>query len=255
MSSIPYLPTQREREAREGECANSAAVQRLCTLLDSYTRCECAVVALINQRCLRKPQQPKLPSTEQKTSAMFNKRGLPQQKLKELVKDQLCGDFNFQPRGAQAVELCIDIHGMPELLCEGTGSNAKDDAAKKALDKLNPSWRASLERPRDERRAQALVGDAALDLLLVLMASELGLDARRVDALRQSLLRNSALGGGVAGAARATETEAAVGQAVLLSRETLVSTLRDAVIAAGADELLHNLDAAVALEGRSCNRS
>lgn len=43
------------------------------------------------------------------------------------------------------------------------------------------------------------MGDAALDLLLVLTASSLGLDARRTDALRQSLLRNAALGGGAAG--------------------------------------------------------
>ena len=43
---------------------------------------------------------------------MFNKRGLPQQKLKEMVKDQLCGDSNFLPRDAQAVELCFDIRGI-----------------------------------------------------------------------------------------------------------------------------------------------
>ena len=176
---------------------------------------------------------------------MFNKRGLPRQKLKELVKDQLCGTFTFLPRGVQ-VELRVTIRGRPELRYEGTGSYAEDDAAEKALDDLDPSWRAKLERPREECRAQALVGDAALDLLVVLMASERSLDARRSDALRQSLLRNSALGGGVAGSARATETEAAVGRAVLLSRETLVSTLRDAVIAAGAAELLHMLEAAAA---------
>ena len=173
-------------------------------------------------------------------------RGLPRQKLKELVQDQLLGDFTFKPCGAQAVELCVRVPGKPELLFKGAGSNAEDDAAEKALDKLDPSWRARLERTREDSRAQALVGDAALDLLLALTASSLGLVARRTDALRQSLLRNSELGGGAAGTARATETEAAVGRAVLCFTETLVSTLRLAVSAAGADQLLQNLEAAVA---------
>jgi hypothetical protein len=173
-------------------------------------------------------------------------RGLPRRKLKELVKDQLRGGFTSLPCGAQAVELRVHVPGRPELLFKGAGSDAEDDAAEKALDELDPSWRASLERTREDCRAQALVGDAALDLLLVLTASSLGLDARRTDALRQSLLRNAALGGGAAGTARATETEAAVGRAVLCFTETLVSTLRRAVLAAGADELLHNLEAAAA---------
>ena len=137
------------------------------------------------------------------------------------------------------------------LECSGNGPTkdaAHDAAAELALDAVEPDWRAL--RPatteREVHRAEALVGDAVLDLLLALLAQARGLQVRSIDALRQRTLSNYALGGGAAGTARATAVEAAIGRAALQCG--LEQVLRDSLIGAGQGALLHAIEDAVERE-------
>jgi hypothetical protein len=137
------------------------------------------------------------------------------------------------------------------LECAGSGASkdaAKDAAAVVALDKLEPNWRTRRAHTseREKQRAQALVGDAALDLLLALLAHARDLPVACTDALRQDTLTNSSLGGGVAGTARATGVEAAVGRAVLQCG--LERALRDSLTDAGHGDLLRAIEDAVQRE-------
>jgi len=137
------------------------------------------------------------------------------------------------------------------LECSGNGPTkdaALDAAAELALDAVEPDWRAL--RPatteREVHRAEALVGDAVLDLLLALLAQARGLQVKSIDALRQRTLSNYALGGGAAGTARATAVEAAIGRAALQCG--LEQVLRDSLIGAGQGALLHDIEEAVERE-------
>jgi hypothetical protein len=104
--------------------------------------------------------------------------------------------------------------GTPVLTGTGRGASrkaAQEAAAASAL----ASWAAALPVRGAEREALAVVGDAALDTLVVLLAHERGLAAPEIDALRQRLLCNQALGEGAGGRALATSAEADVGAALL----------------------------------------
>jgi hypothetical protein len=133
--------------------------------------------------------------------------------------------------------------GAPVTAGRGTGPrlrDAQEGAAAAAL----ASWDALLPSTPAAREALAVVGDAALDALLVLLAHERGLSAPQIDALRQRLLSNQALGEGAAGRAVATTTEADVGQAVLQDKAALTQMLLAAVRRA-APKLAADLEAAV----------
>ena len=123
--------------------------------------------------------------------------------------------------------------------------SAYDAAAELALDAVEPDWRAlcPATTEREVHRAEALVGDAVLDLLLALLAHARGLQVRSIDALRQRTLSNYALGGGTAGTARATAVEAAVGRAALEC--DLERVLRDSLLGAGQGALLRDIEDAV----------
>ena len=134
---------------------------------------------------------------------------------------------------------------------EGYGSTvkrARDEAAAAALDRLDAGWRARLAAPASagaqqpnvshlgtglaalvmspaQRRSLALIGDAALDLLVVLLASSAGLNAAGMDGARQRLLNNNALGGPAA----ATMREAAIGTSVCALQTPLAAMLESAV--------------------------
>ena len=131
------------------------------------------------------------------------------------------------------------------LECSGNGPRkeaAHDAAAEMALDAVEPDWRAL--RPatteREVHRAEALVGDAVLDLLLALLARGRGLQVRSIDALRRRTLSNYARGGGTAGTACATAVEAVVGRAALQC--SLEQVLRDSLVGAGQGALLHAIE-------------
>ena len=132
------------------------------------------------------------------------------------------------------------------VLAAGTGSGstraaAQDAAAAAALacmDELASTPTAELE-------ALAWVGDAALDALLALLGHRARLSAAQLDAIRQRLANNSALGGGAPGRAAATTVEAAVGAQVLLDADALQPLLL-AAVRRGAPALVAELEAAVA---------
>ena len=131
------------------------------------------------------------------------------------------------------------------------GGSCKADAlhvaAVAALDELDPRWRerVAAAAARAEQDSLALVGDAALDLVLALMARERGLDAHLTDGLRKQLLNNRALGGGANGRALATAREADVGRAVVSRSQALTGLLHGALEDAGARALLDSLAEAV----------
>jgi hypothetical protein len=106
--------------------------------------------------------------------------------------------------------------GSSAAVLTGKGRGASRKAAQEAAAAAALArWAAALPVRGAEREALAVVGDAALDTLLVLLAHERGLAAPEIDALRQRLLCNRALGEGAAGRALATSAEADVGAAVL----------------------------------------
>ena len=125
---------------------------------------------------------------------------------------------------------------------------AKDLAAVQALDALDPEWRArfSFGDSATQKRL-ALLGDAALDVLVSLCCYQQGLKVSEADAVRQQLLNNSALSGSaeLKGKQLATYLEARFGQRLLRDQDQLLGMLKD--VANDVDlGLLGRLDAAVA---------
>lgn len=105
---------------------------------------------------------------------------------------------------------------------------AQEQAAAAALDALDPPWRERLRPGSEEQLRLAHVGDAALDLLLSLLAFRNGLLPSAADDLRQRVLSNEGLGGGARGRFLATEAEARMGQALVQRQEALLQLLHAA---------------------------
>jgi hypothetical protein len=128
---------------------------------------------------------------------------------------------------------------------------AQDRAAAAALDVLDPGWRERFV-PGAEQRRLAHVGDAALDLLVSLLAHRRGLTPADADAVRQSVLTNTYMAdaGGVAGRLQATDVEAQVGQR--LNIDALEGMLKAAVCEADP-ALLGRIEAE--LQGRQDKRT
>lgn len=125
-----------------------------------------------------------------------------------------------------------DGRGGPLHVADGAGPalRAAEEAAAATL-LVRCGWAHDASPAR--REAEALLGDAALDLLLALDAVRAGLDSPAVDALRQRLLCNASLGRAAPGRAAATTVEAVVGRAVLRRADALHAAL--AAAAAEAD--------------------
>ena len=182
----------------------------------------------------------------------------PRQVLTELLKQHgwTCCPREWQTGPTHQPTHLVTLHLVhtesgTALECSGNGPTkdaAHDAAAELALDAVEPDWRAL--RPatteREVHRAEALVGDAVLDLLLALLAHARALPVRSIDALRQRTLSNYALGGGTGGTAHATAVEALVGRAALQCG--LEQVLRDSLIGAGQGALLHDIEDAVERE-------
>ena len=105
------------------------------------------------------------------------------------------------------------LTGAKQLAAHLAGKPHRDRAAAGSLGASGPKCLGNAEKK--VQRAEALVGDAVLDLLLALLAHERGLQVGPIDALRQRMLSNEALGGCTSGKARADAVEAVVGRAVL----------------------------------------
>lgn len=134
---------------------------------------------------------------------------------------------------------------------DGSGrskDDAEDDAAAKAFDALTRG--AVFAAPGVEQRSLAHVGDAALDLLVSLLARSRGMDNAATDSVRQVALSNpqlGALGGGAPGTrahGAATRLEAAVGAAVWACEPQLRELLENAVSAVDP-QLLNDVRAAL----------
>ena len=115
---------------------------------------------------------------------------------------------------------CV-VTNTSTLFREGTASTrrgAENAAAEELLVLSEEEWAAAGAAPAGpERDRFALVGDAALDLLVALVAHRRGLGTKASNDLRCTLLSNVALGSGP-GRAAATGVEAVVGRAVLTER-------------------------------------
>ncbi len=132
------------------------------------------------------------------------------------------------------------------VLSGGGAGGSKRAAQEAAAAAALARWATLLPPTTAEREALAVVGDAALDALLVLLAHGRGLPAPRIDALRQNLLCNAALGEGAAGRAVATTAEAAVGAALLESGGGAeVTRLLLAAVRAAAPKLAQAMEDAV----------
>jgi hypothetical protein len=139
----------------------------------------------------------------------------------------------------------LRVFGAGAAVSEFQGSGrsingAKDMAAAAAVAALTAH--AARKTPKAEQRSLAQVGDAALDLLVVLRAFARGLDVGPADGLRQRMLNNAALGGTPS---PATAREAAVGKAICARLEQLTELIKDALKDADDLVLLGQLDAAL----------
>jgi hypothetical protein len=141
------------------------------------------------------------------------------------------------------------LHGLTSAsqLAEHLAGRPHARAAAGGLGASGPTCPTTTER--EVHRAEALVGDAVLDLLLALLAHARALPVRSIDALRQRTLSNYALGGGTGGTAHATAVEALVGRAALQCG--LEQVLRDSLIGAGQGALLLDIEDAVEREAVS----
>ena len=118
-----------------------------------------------------------------------------------------------------------------------------DAAATQTLQPRQPA--APIPGPRAGTRADlgeiAQVGDAALDLFLILLGRRYGLVRGTIDELRRTRLSNHALSNG-RGPAAATQVEAAVGERLWAHREELVALLESSI----SSELRESIERAVA---------
>lgn len=156
---------------------------------------------------------------------------------------------------AYKVEACSGPQHLPRFVVSATiagvsawgSGNSKATAQEAAAAAVlrAADWAPSGEGA--ERERLALLGDSALDLLVSLRAFRAGLNAPQIDGLRQALLCNAALGGGAAGRAAATTTEAEVGAVVVgrAFREGDIEAILSAAVRKANPRLADTLEAAI----------